>query len=259
MRKFFLLAAVAVASVLSLGTSADAAFRLRVETGTTTGPGIVVTDEAAGESGMAGLFAGTPNAIGFAGSIGQFVLNVTTGTSTPFLITPGFYEAIDLSNVTINSGGAGTLRLILARSDFGSFTPDGAISFRSDVGGVLTSAAGSTVSFQSFADDSNAIPNLGADVNPVGALAAVTGIGTPLITQTFGNGAFSASNEVDFAKTGTYSVYTVVTVNFTGAGSVSFNHTIGTAPAPAGLLLALTGAPVLGIGAWVRRRRAAKA
>ena len=35
--------------------------------------------------------------------------------------------AIDLSNVSINAGGAGTLRLILEQTDFGASTPDGAV------------------------------------------------------------------------------------------------------------------------------------
>jgi hypothetical protein len=233
---------------------------MRVESGTTTGPGVVITDEAASESGAAGAFAGTANAMNFAGSIGTFSLVVTTGTSTPFLAAPGFYEAIDLSNISITAAGAGTLRIILERTDFGSLTPDGLLEFRSEVGGVLTAAAGSSITFNSYADDANAVPDLGADVNPVGALASVTGIGAgspASITQSFGPGAFSGANGVDFSKSGTYSIYTVVTITFTSAGSVSFNQIVGTAPAPGGLVLALTAVPGLALGYWRRLRRRA--
>jgi hypothetical protein len=259
MRKFFLLAAVAVASVLSLGTSADAAFRMRVESGTTTGPGVVITDGALGnETGIADGGAGTDNLIivTSVGGLPGFAVSVTTGTSSPFLAAPTFFEAIDLNNVSINASGEGTLRMILVRSDFGAATPDGLVGFRVELGGTLSAPAGSTITFDSYGDDSNTIPDLGVDVNPVGALAPVTGIpALPTITHSFGVGAFSAAKEVNFIQSGTFSVYTVVTVNFTGAGSVSFNNTVGTSPAPAGLLLALTAAPVLGVGAWIRRRR----
>jgi hypothetical protein len=256
MRKFLFAAAIAVVSLFSAARSAEATFQMRIESGTTTGPGVVITDESASESGVtAGAFAGTPNAISFSGSIGQFTLNVTTGTSTPFLSAPSFYEAQDLTNVTINSSGAGTLRLILSKDNYGAGTPDGNLTFKSDVGGVLTAGAGSSITFASYVDDGNGIPNLGHDQNPVGALDPVTGVGTAAITQTFGPGVFSDSTGVAFSKTGTYSIYQVVTVTFTGAGSVSFNDTVGTAPAPAGLVLALTGLPALGVGNWLRRRR----
>jgi hypothetical protein len=253
-----LVVAVAVAGgLIGTSSSADAAFRMRVETGTTTGPGVVITD-GVNETGAAAGGAGQSDLIMFSGAIGQFVLNVTTGVSTPFMVAPTFFEAQDLNNITINSTGAGTLRIILAKDGYGAATPDGNVAFRSEVGGTLTAPAGSSITFSSYADDANVIPSLGGNVNPVGPLAAVTGIGggsSVSVTQTFGVGAFSGSNGVNFFKTGTYSMYQVATVTFTGAGSVSWDHAIGTAPAPAGLILALTALPTLGLGAWVRRRK----
>ena len=142
-----IIAVVAIGMGVLSAPSADAALRLRIEKGTTTGPGVVITDEAASESGAAGSFAGTADAIAFAGSVGQFVLNVTTGTSTPFLVAPGYFEAMDLSNITINAGGAGVLRLILARTDYGAATPDGTLLFSNTVGGVLTASGGSSITF----------------------------------------------------------------------------------------------------------------
>ena len=50
-------------------------------------------------------------------------------------------------------------------------------------------------------------------------------------------------------------MYTVVTVTFTGAGSVSFNSTLGTSPEPGSLIVLATGLPMLGLG-WLRRRKA---
>lgn len=262
MRKFFIAAAVAVVALLGVSSSSDAAFRLRIETGTTTGPGVVITD-GVNETGLAAGGAGAADTIVFTGNVGTFGLNVTTGAKTPTLAAPNFFEAMDLSNITISSGGAGTLRLILEADGFGSLTPDGTVlSFRQEGGGGLTAPAGSTITFQSFADDANAVPNLGPDLNVPGALASVTGIGAgspASVTKTFGPGGFDTTASTSFTKNGTYSMYMVVTVTFTGTGSVSWDNMIGTSPAPAGLVLALVGMPVMGLGAYIRRRRTVKA
>lgn len=260
MRKFFLAAAVAVAALLSNVSSADAAFRLRVESGLTTGPGVVLTDGAAGD--------GSPgaNSISFMGSIGQFTLILTVGTQTPLLQIPGFFEGMDLTNVTINTGGAGTLRLILESDDFGANTPNGGVALSNQIGGVLSAGAGSSLTTTSYASDGSFMPAFGADVIVPGAIAALPGAGVGSIGhlatsvgQTFGPGAFSGTVLTNFAKTGGYSLYNVITVNFTGAGSVSFNSVTATNPAPAGLVLALAGMPFFAIGARIRRRKAVTA
>jgi len=252
MRKFFFAAAVAVAALFATSSSADAAFRMRVESGTTTGPGVTLTDNGGGD------IAAQAGAITYTGTIGQFNFNVTTGTTTPFAALPGFYEGMDLNNITINAGGAGTLRIILENDGYGALTPDGFVNLATQIGGVLTANAGSTITFDSYADDSNATPNLGADVFPTAALAAVTGIpGAPNITQTFVAGAFSGSAGAIFNQSGTYSMYTIVPVNFTPAGSVSLTPPPAPPPPPAGLVLGLVGLPVFGVGAWIRRRKGA--
>jgi len=239
-------------------SSADASFRLRVESGTTTGPGVVITaDGSMAFSGGSSYQTMANQFITFSGPIAGFAINATTGVSTPTLAAPGFYDAIDLSNITINSSGAGVLRLILEQDGLNT-APDGQITLRQDVGGVLTSAVGSTVTFDSYAVNGSGTPSLGHDQFPAGTLDPVTGIGAggaSTVSQTFGNGPLSGTASTSFNKSGAYSLYTVVTVNFTGAGSVSFNEMTGTTPAPAGFVLALTGLPVLGIGAWFRGRR----
>jgi hypothetical protein len=252
MVRFLLAAAVAAATLFAAASPADAAFRLRVESGTTAGPGVVITDNGTGDLNS------SVGAIVYSGAISQFTLNVTTGVTTPYLIAPGFYDAMDLSNVTINSSGAGTLRLILENDGYNN-APNGQVLLQSDVGGTLTAPGGSNVTFATYAANGSATPDLGSDVYPAGSLATVTGIGAggaSTVTQTFGSGPFSGSDGVTFNNTGLYSLYTVVTVNFTGAGMVSFDQTFGTAPAPAGVVLLLSGLPVLGVGAWVRRRKA---
>jgi len=256
MRKFFFTAAVAVATLVGTTSSADAAFRMRAEQGTTTGPGVVLTDNAAGDQ------SALANSIQFSGTLGIFSLNVSVGTKTPFLQIPGSFEGLDLTNVSINSTGAGTLRLIIESDDFGAITPDGGLALRNEIGGVLSAPAGSTLTSVAYGADSSDMPAFGADVTSPGVIAAIPGAGAGSIgngatsvSQSFGPGAFGGSKETAFAKVGGYSLYNVVTVNFTGAGSVSFNSVTSTNPAPAGLVQALAAMPVFGFGAWVRRRR----
>jgi len=254
LRRYFLTSVAVLTGLAVLGTasSANADFRMRIESGTTIGPGVVITDNGPGDN------QSSIGAIGFSGAItAQFSINSSIGTTTPTAVLPGYFDGIDLNNLTINSTGAGVLRLILEQTGFNT-APNGNITLQQEVGGVLTAGAGSTIKFQSFAANGSAVPNLGLDQFPTGALSLVTGIGPgdASVTQTFGPGAFNGTAGTNFNKTGTYSMYEVVTVTFTSAGSVSFNGVTGTAPAPAGLVLALTGMPVLGLGAWVRRRRA---
>jgi len=266
MKRFFFFAALALAVLFSAGAKADANFRMRVESGTSTGPGVVLTAD-----GTSGFNSGTIPAssystisdqfIQYSGPItSQFNIQSTTGTSTPTLAAPGYYEALDLNNMTVNATGAGVLRLILEKDNLGSATPNGGLEFRSSVGGTFVAPAGSTVTFESYADDASGVPLLGLDKFPTGTLASVTGIGAgspAKITQTFAAdspGNFGSTNSVGFTKSGGYSIYTVVTISFTGAGSISFDQTVGTAPAPGGLLLLASGVPVLALG-WLRRRK----
>ena len=241
-------------ALLFVAQPADAAFRLRLED-VGSGKGVVISDGGVGDlSPDAGMII-------FSGAVEGFSVNVTTGTSTLTgpLTLPGYYGGIDLNNISIGSASAGTLRIILEQDGFGATTPDGGVVLNNKVGGVLTGPLNSTVTFESFADDTNAVPDLGPDQPTSSGLASVIGLPTPNAVAapalTFGSGAFSGSSSIAFNKTGTYSLYSVITITFDGEGSVSFNHITATNPAPVGLVLMASGAPVLAL-AWLRRRSA---
>jgi len=73
--------------------------------------------------------------------------------------------------------------------------------------------------------------------------------------------ALGAVSNVSFSANPPYSVTAQIAVNNTGtvASSVSLDSNIQiAAPVPAGFVLALTGVPALGIGAWFRRRTMAR-
>lgn len=263
MKRLFLVGLIAFAAMFGFSSNADAAFRLRIEdpaANSGNGNGVVITDQGVADSWNTG--AGHPydgaHSIVYMGSIGVFSLSVTTGVESPAFQDPNSYVGIDLSNISISSSGAGSLRLILEADGFNIPNDGEVLEVTNVVGGSLSAGAGSSVTFSSYANHDNGTPNLGAETTatPVN-LAAVTGIGAaPAVstTQTFNTAGFNGTAKTSFVKSGDYSLYSVVTINFTSAGTVSFDSATATSPAPAGLVLALTAAP-FGLGAWIRRRR----
>jgi hypothetical protein len=200
------------------------------------------------------------------------------------LIAPNFFDAIDVFNMTVNSSGAGTIQLVLAASGFAAGGGPASLILVNTVGGQYNAPVGSTVTFDSFANAANTIPDLNSVGLPdVGTSLGVTGAlggftyppaATASVSQTFtvtdpaalpgtpggvaDFGLFGGQVTTNFAKgAGNYSLYAVVTISFTGAGSISFNFITGTLPAPGGLALVLTALPGLGLGYWRRLRKQA--
>lgn len=113
--------------------------------------------------------------------------------------------------------------------------------------GTVTGQSGLTRTMRTFLDDDNNLFGLGSS-----HLVAATGtvpVGTPLTTT------------APLPVTAPYSMTTEIT--FVGNVAVlpfspglDSNNTLVATPAPAGLVLAVTGLPVFGFGAWFRRRRA---
>src|SRR5437660_704236 len=94
-----LLAVCAVLIVFRSVAYADS-LRLRLED-VGAGEGVVLTDtEGVGF-------------INFVGSIGGFVLNITTGNSNPVIGAINNFGELDLSSINISGPGSGTLRITL--------------------------------------------------------------------------------------------------------------------------------------------------
>lgn len=238
---------------LLVAVPSQAAMRLRIEN---LGQGAVITDNGAGDlNGVAG-------AVVFSGSIPGITLNVTTGTSDPPIPqAPAGDQSLDLTNVTINSGGPAILRIILENDGYvGSGGPG---VFNANLGGVLTAPAGSTVTFQSSVNPTNAVPTLGPDVFPPAPLGGVVFPGGDIDAfagagVVFGPGAFASSaGPINFTTGALNSMYLEVTVNFTGAGSVSFDtfasfvdQGASAVPLPPALFAGLA----MGVGVLLRRK-----
>lgn len=158
----------------------------------------------------------------FIGSVGVFVVNVTTGLSDPILGS-ATEPHMDLNTVSVSSG-AGTLTIELIDEDF---VGAGTHSFAMNIGG--TTGTTSSVTYNAYADGS-LIDSLGP-------------FGGPVFAATGGGSATVGSP---------YELMQQVIITHTGAGVTSLDAEL-IAPEPASL--ALLGLGLVGVGVGARRRR----
>jgi len=228
---------VAVAALLGLATPAQATFQMRITSSTA---GTIVIDD--GDTGAAVGHAADISAISgvilFSGSWGAYNIQVNTGESKPVLGSAASPH-MDLSysvNRTI-AGAAETLSIEISDMGFTS-SPT---SLNMLYGG--TNGAGTTSTYLAGTGLNNALYNTGDASGTIGPepTGAYSGTGSFAVPNNSGN---------------PYSLTLKVTINNNGSAGISSGDAeLNPAPAPAGLVLALTGLPVLGIGAWLRRRR----
>jgi len=151
------------------------------------------------------------------------------------------------TKVTNNNGSTATLHLWVTQTNY-SLPAGSPLWMEAGLSGTVNSgtlAYGKI--YQAWADKNNNA--FGTGDFTLGAQSA-----TPS-GSTFDTG--SAMN--NFFRSGAYSVTTEINFTISGGGSANFSSHVNLAPtpAPAGLMLALTGLPCLGLGWLVRRRKEA--
>jgi len=230
-------AALVGAAVLGSPTRADAAFELRLS-----------------EDGGAPIVVNVPSSTGpaiYSGLVGSdFLISLSVGTSN----SPGGLNGlVQDANITIQnlSGSSHVLHISASAQDFTSPNSPPPLYLLDTVSGTLVNGSVSG-NFQGFADASNAL--FGTGFAGQNLLFSAAGLSQSIS----GNGS-----AFGFSPNGNpYSIS--IFANFTiGGGSLltltGGNAQTAAAPAPAALVLALTGLPVFGVAGWIRRRRAVTA
>ncbi|HJY76999.1 MAG TPA: PEP-CTERM sorting domain-containing protein [Burkholderiales bacterium] len=171
----------------------------------------------------------------FSQSLGDFVVNVSTGLSKPTLTTGA--PLIDLNTVNVQvTGGAHTLQI--GFSDTGFDIYGGRIT--TDYGGTLN-GIGASLDYSAYYDAGNTL----------------FGQGTLIGGGSSGSGAYSGSADGGWSPNADYSVTEILTLT-TGGGMTVFSGDFSVnVPEPG--TLALVGLALLGFAAAYRRRVPARA
>lgn len=188
-----------------------------------------------------------PGVVTFIGSVGtNWVLNVTTGVSDPFVTATSSFAYMDLNSINATSTGAGSLLIQLTLTDFPAFpSADGFL--QGIIGGTVNSDPGSTLDAWAYINESNAEFD-------------ITSPEASIQLGQFSSGGFTQTVFDSHGPLNTYSMTIVTLLTHTGAGLTSYDFEVmNTVPVPTGVMLLGMGAPLLGAGYWMRRRRVAVA
>lgn len=219
----------AAAGMAGQASDAEAAFMLELSDGITT--------ETVTDGGM-GDIAAAAGRIRYAGGIGNFVINLTTGQSKPVLGSADMPE-LSLASVDVSSGTGGTFTIKLTDTDFD--TPDGLTQWVTTVEGATTG----TLAFDVYVGADNAEFSLGHLVGSVGPE----------------NGFIDEVDEfLTLNPSGAFSVTLVATLTHGfGWQATGFKAHVTDPPSPMPVseprALALFGIGLLGMGAVLLRRR----
>jgi hypothetical protein len=238
-------AALAVAVLCA--TPAQAAFKIRISDGINT---VTAIDNVQNDS------SNTLGSISYTDttSFNGYSIVVTVGTSKPLAPNSSnlaFEDIAITATFSTPSSGNFSNKLTVDLTDTGFNLNSVNNTQLSATIGNNSSSSSISETFQAWVDPSNTefggIPNGGGGTTGTAQLTA--GGGDPHNTSTVnwtGTDPFSMSTR------------TVLTFGVAGTASIDNNNRVVT-PAPAGLLLLLSGSPMLGLGYWLRRRKTAAA
>jgi len=169
------------------------------------------------------------------------------------------------NKVTTNfgpSGGTHTIEIVI--SENGWLAPTGSPLLVSNSAGGSIGSSGNSISVaatnQGFLDTSNALATTsspgGSSTALQSASASLTGTGTASLNYNPGTAVNpNVPGATPFTLTQKFKFTVTTNGNLASTAGTSATVSVTAAPAPAGLVLALSALPVLGVGHWLRRRR----
>jgi len=242
MRRFLLAAILAGFALTGWASQASAAFAVQVFADTGSGysqVGTTVYDNGAGDT------VGVLGVLNASFTTADFTVSVATGSSKPASGSAA-YPFLDLSFAVVNiTGKDESIRIQLTDTDFTPLVSWGLVA---NIGG--TNPSNTTTTFDAYATSGS---GSGSEFDMSGSHDTL---------GPFSGSSYSSTQGLANPATAPYSLTSAVTVHFSGAsqGSVaSGDADIRAAPAPAGLALVFSGAPMLGLVRLLRRRLAAAA
>jgi len=227
--KYLISFLVVVALVLGIQTSSHAIATLSLSDGITT---VIVADGGVGDLNVAA------DAVTFSGTVGAWLINVSTGLTNSALGGTPAAAHMDLNSVNVLSSGASTLTIRFSEIDYTGLLSGGIFSSILQAGGTLTAPAGSSVGFSAFLDPGN---GLFVQTSPIGTIGP------------FGPGAFSGTGGGSAATGTPFSLTLDGILTFAGPGSASFNYELQSVPEPISLIL--LGSGLAGVGLYRRLRK----
>jgi hypothetical protein len=215
-------------AILGAPNAANAAFQLRYSTTGTGGPFTTITDGGVGDLDptVGSIFTSTVAGLGIHASSTNFI--------SPSLTT------LDLQVSGTANGSA--LNLAVQSSITGITTAPPPQNLSHHYTGSILPPGTATSSAETWVSQVNTTFTTSPSVAHTGPLAPG------------GTGAATFSASVPYSMT--TQILVTGTAPMGSQLSLDSNNAITPAPAPAALVLALTGMPFLGAGAWLRRRRA---
>lgn len=221
-RKTAIIAAIAMSGVF-LTAAANAVPTLRLTQGANI---VTVSDNGFGDiNPLAGVVA-------FSGTVGDFLVNTTTGVTKPLLGNPSD-PILDLNSINVNGAVPGTIVLEFSETDFTNI--NSALDMVSIIGGTTAG----TLQFETFGSLSNSL--FATDIMIADSGALTGGILFDEITNA--------------ALTGTFSLTTRVTITHTGDFDNSSFNSVLEVPEPSVAAPFVLGAMLIGANLLARRRR----
>lgn len=201
---------------------------------------IIVTETAGANAGASQTFYGTSIINTGSVTIGDFTVS-DTAFSNSAQAAPAAKTAVNTLSIANNSMGFATLTVQVTDNGFQIPTP-GPVILTSSNASTNTLMSGESISYTSkLIDGSN------------------TTTSPTLVYNSVGGSGFNNKNSTDALLTvDPFTLTSLTTITVAGGDELQSNGTTMLAtPAPAGIVLALTGLPLLGLGLLRRRMRRA--